>query len=692
MQILSHALHDDAFLLDLEAGSLEEVLSQTLDHLVSRDLLPLEQRDLALEAFLARERAVSTAIGYGVSIPHAYLPEIEQSLVFFVRLKRPINLGAPDGIPTRFFFILLGPSGFASEHLDMLTALARLMSDEEFRFDMHRSRSRKDLLEALERFHVRNTPATIPEPVQPDKQMTFTGKPFGGVRKDIERRLPFYKDDWISGWSTKSASAIVFLFFACLAPAVTFGGIMGAATDGHIGVVEMLIATAAGGMLYSVFAGQPLILLGGVGPMLVFTAILYQICVDLSIPFLPMYQWIGFWTALLLLILAASDASVLMRYFTRFSDDVFSVLMSLIFIYEAIRAIVAVFQESFGNDSVNHDKAFLSLILAIGTFMIAFNLSRFRRSKYLVPRMREFLADFGPTIAIVVMALLAFLFHGEIPLDQLAVPDQIQPTFIEGESGEPRSWIVDGSELSTSLKFLAIIPAILTAVLIFLVQNVTGRLINDPDLNLRKGPAFHLDLLVLSVLVGLCSLFGLPWLVAATVRSLAHVRGLATVEEQITPSGEKKEHVIHVDENRLTAFSIHALIGLSLMALHLFSVTPMAVLYGLFLYMGVVSLSGIQFMERLSLWVMDSSLYPRTHYIRRVPVRLIHTYTLIQLLCLVTLCVINLSPVLWMRLTFPLFIALLVPVRWTMDRLFPQDKLAVLDAASDPEEEETHWT
>ena len=69
------------------------------------------------------------------------------------------------------------------------------------------------------------------------------------------------------------------------------------------------------------------------------------------------------------------------------------------------------------------------------------------------------------------------------------------------------------------------------------------------------------------------------------------------------------------------------LIGLSLLLLPWLKVIPMAVLYGLFLFMGVVSMSGNQLFERLSLWLKDSDLYPVTHYIRRVPHWTIHKFT-----------------------------------------------------------------
>ena len=156
-------------------------------------------------------------------------------------------------------------------------------------------------------------------------------------------------------------------------------------------------------------------------------------------------------------------------------------------------------------------------------------------------------------------------------------------------------------------------------------------------------------------------------------------------------SGASKERIIHITENRFTGLIIHILIGLSLFWLPVLELVPMATLYGIFLYMGFVSLIGNQFMERLSLWLMDSSLYPATHYIRRVPIRVIHLYTFLQFVCLGVLCVINVSRSETVRIIFPVFIALLVPVRALAARLFNKEHLAVLDADEVPEQEESHW-
>jgi hypothetical protein len=238
------------------------------------------------------------------------------------------------------------------------------------------------------------------------------------------------------------------------------------------------------------------------------------------------------------------------------------------------------------------------------------------------------------------------------------------------------------------VRFASFAPALLVTVLMFLDQNITARIVNSADHRLQKGEAYHLDLAVVGLLMGVCSLFGLPWLVAATVRSINHVRSLATVEEVVGPRGATRDRINHVRENRITPLAIHLLMGLSLLLLPLLRSVPMAVLYGLFLFMGVVSMSGNQFFERISLWLRDPALYPVTHYIRRVPNRTIHAFTLLQVACLAVLWVVKSSV---LGILFPVFIAFLVPIRLLAGRYFSEEHLAALDAEEEPEEEETHW-
>ncbi len=622
-----------------------------------------------------------------MAVPHAYVEGLSDQIVVFVRLKNALNMSAPDGTLTRFLFVLLGSPGQAAEHLDTLTAIARLMSDDTFRFDAGEATSGDDLSRALDEFEARTELPARPATEEVSSGLQYTGRWAGGLRADFQRRLAQYPSDFLDGLHPKTIGSTLFLYFACLAPAITFGGLMYLATGGTdgnveaIGPAEMLVAVALGGIVFSLFGGQPLLVLGGTGPLLVLTGVIYLLCRRLGYAehFLEIYAWIGLWSAAYCILLAVTDASCLIRWFTRFTDEIFTVLIASIFIAEAGHQIVNYVRDAHAAE-LQHDVAFLSLILALGTFTVAMILSRFRHSCYLRPMAREFLADLGPTIAVAIMIVFAFTFP-QVRLERLAVPDRLGTT-----TGRP--WLVDLFSVPRWIWLGAALPALFVALLMYVNQNIVTRIVSSPDNRLKKGDAYHLNLLVVGILQGVCSLFGLPWLVAATVRSLNHLRSLATFEESWDPQGGSRQRILHVREQRVTGLLIHLLIALSLLLLPVFRQVPQAVLYGLFLYMGVVSLAGNQFFERIMLWVMDPALYPRTHYIRQVPVRTIHLFTLLQMACLIVLWVVKVSPV---GILFPLFVALLVPVRLWAGRYFRDEVLVALDADELPKEERTEW-
>src|SRR5690606_27501249 len=174
----------------------------------------------------------------------------------------------------------------------------------------------------------------------------------------------------------------------------------------EIGIIEMLVVTAGGGILFALLAGQPLTILGGTGPITIFTGLLYTTCHQMNIPFLATYAWVGIWSGIILLICAFTDASALMKYFTRFTDEIFAVLISVIFIVEAGKDIV----KSFGPEGTGLSSALLTLILALGTYMLSRMLKNFINTPYLRLGFRNFLSDFGPALAIMSMTAFAMFF------------------------------------------------------------------------------------------------------------------------------------------------------------------------------------------------------------------------------------------------------------------------------------------
>lgn len=503
--------------------------------------------------------------------------------------------------------------------------------------------------------------------------LEWTGRPFGGLIDDVRRRLPHYASDFKDGMNSKVAGTTLFLYFAALANAIAFGALTGALTGNQIGITEMIVVTAIGGILFALFSGQPLTILGGTGPITIFTGLLYTVCLQLDIPFLATYAWVGIWSGILLLICAFTDASALMRYFTRFTDEIFAALISVIFIVEAAKDTI----NSFGPEGYGLSSGFLTFILAMGTFGISRYLKQATSTPFLRKTWRDFLADFGPSIAIVIMTVGAMLFP-EVQLNRPAVPDHIATT-----TGRP--WLVNIFELPVWAIFASLGPAILATILLFLDQNITTRLVNSADNKLKKGMGYHLDMAVVGLIVLVGSIFALPWIVAATVHSLNHVKSLATVKAVDIGGGQKKDKIVSVRENRVSGLFIHLMIAASLFLLSYFAYIPMAVLFGLFLYMGFASLGGNQFYDRMMLWITDPKLFPDTHYTNKVPKNIIHRFTLIQSLCFLVLWVLKTSAI---GILFPLMIAALVPIRIFSSRYFVEEHINALIAEDVEEEEE----
>lgn len=58
--------------------------------------------------------------------------------------------------------------------------------------------------------------------------LSRTGRPFGGMIRDIRRRYQHYRSDITDALNAQVLAAVIFIYFAALSPAITFGGLLGA--------------------------------------------------------------------------------------------------------------------------------------------------------------------------------------------------------------------------------------------------------------------------------------------------------------------------------------------------------------------------------------------------------------------------------------------------------------------------------
>lgn len=55
----------------------------------------------------------------------------------------------------------------------------------------------------------------------------------GGLYLDIKRKLPWLPSDFYEGFHIQSISAVLFIYLGCITNAITFGGLLGDATDNY---------------------------------------------------------------------------------------------------------------------------------------------------------------------------------------------------------------------------------------------------------------------------------------------------------------------------------------------------------------------------------------------------------------------------------------------------------------------------
>ncbi|XP_033208483.1 sodium bicarbonate cotransporter 3 isoform X1 [Belonocnema kinseyi] len=680
---------------------------------------------------------------------------LEKTLSCFIRLNQASILGdlTEVPVPTRFIFVLLAPAGGMSNFHEIGRAMATLMSDEVFHDVAYKAKNRNHLLAGVDEFLDAVTvlppgewdptiriepPAAIPsqeirkrpkeekpkeevdeeadeQKLREESGLSRTGRLFGGLINDIKRKAPFYLSDIKDALALQCVASFIFLYFACLAPIITFGGLLSEATEKNMAAMESLVAGFVCGIGYGFFSGQPLTILGSTGPVLVFEQIVFNFCKQYTWNYMSFRFWIGTWISGILIILVALDASAFVCYITRFTEENFATLIAFIFIFKAVENVLSInknYPLNTRNDILNHncsckpsdnylpssysniswssldqitcknyngtmigdhcnyvpDVFLMSIILFMGTFLLSVELKDFKNALFFPSKVRQIVSDFAVIIAILSMSALDFFVGINTP--KLEVPGEFKPTLPN------RGWIIwPFQENPWWSALIAGLPAMLGTILIFMDQQITAVIVNRKENKLKKGCGYHLDLFVLAILIQICTVMGLPWFVAATVLSINHVNSLKLESECAAP-GEKPQF-LGVREQRVTHILIFLMIGCSVLLTPILRRIPMPVLFGVFLYMGVSSLKGLQFFDRILIMLMPLKYQPDYMFLRQVPLKRVHMFTFIQLACLSCLWIIKSFHS--TSILFPLMLVVMIAIRKGLDLLFTQRELKILD-------------
>lgn len=618
-------------------------------------------------------------------------PGIQENQVVMCLLHNPVNLG-PNAEEVHFICLVLSPmkEKKSKSAVEVGRTYSTLLADYKLRRRLTHSH---DAAEFARLFELEVHRIYTEHRIEKEKASQMIEEPSESLHKvvrpkcwlgwdlvqDVQRRGKWYLSDYTDGLKSchgiqKIISTIFFLYFALIMPCIAFGVLNNYNTHGNIDVRKVIVSQAFGGLLFSLFSGQPLVIVRTTVPLAIYIKVIYSISEQYEMDFHTFYAMTGLWNCLFLVIFSFTGLSKLMKYCSRSTEEIFGLFICIAFCVDAIKFLVHEFDDKFCSADAASDcdsaKPLVSVILVFGTVFIGTQIYNFRYSPFLTAARRVIVADYALVVAVLVMSFVGSYLFKTIELEKFEDTGNFTTMF----QIKPLVKVTAGSVAGSLGLGLAL------SLLFFMDQNIASSIVNSPRNRLRKGPAYHLDLLVIALINAVLSVAGLPWIHGALPHSPLHVRALADIEEHVD-NGHLKEIVVHVRETRLTTLTSHILIAVSILMLPSpLDYIPIPVLYGLFMFLAITALNDFQLWERMLLIFTEQNAYPPTHYIRKVPQRLVHAFTVLQLLQLAVLCAFSFSGSPYLKMFFPVLLMLMMPCRMkVIPYMIPQRYLETLD-------------
>ncbi len=138
MNLIAKLLPTQNVVLDLDVSSKKRVFEHA-------GLLFENNQNVArsqvFDSLFAREKLGSTGLGQGIAIPHGRIKGLKDAVGAMIRMREPIPFDAPDGQPVNLIFVLLVPERATDLHLQILSELAQMFSDQVFREQLLKAES-----------------------------------------------------------------------------------------------------------------------------------------------------------------------------------------------------------------------------------------------------------------------------------------------------------------------------------------------------------------------------------------------------------------------------------------------------------------------------------------------------------------------------------------------------------------------
>jgi hypothetical protein len=202
----------------------------------------------------------------------------------------------------------------------------------------------------------------------------------------------------MTNFNQKTVAVSLLLFISIIPPTLSFGSSYGKMSNNKMGAIETILATSWVGVAYSLIGGMPMCIIGSTGPALAIMTAIKNMSDGLGCEYLPFNAWVSVWVFIYTVICGFFDITRYVKLATRFTDEIFALLIVVIFIVKALgdpfpggsAGLFRYLEEGHKSHGKHEDDedydyqsvAFLSIILGFGTTALIFFFRSFKFSPY----------------------------------------------------------------------------------------------------------------------------------------------------------------------------------------------------------------------------------------------------------------------------------------------------------------------
>ncbi len=353
-----------------------------------------------------------------------------------------------------------------------------------------------------------------------------------GLYRDFYRRGKHYFKDWKNGCHSSMLWVILIMVSYLLIDCMAYGALYQIVTSQIISFRNILCGVSISGMIFSIFGGQPNLMIGPSAGLLQMVAAIYWLAVQLGYPFVVFYRVIGIWAGVFILGYAISGRISVFFKTTKFVHEIYFVFSTIVLFWKVFYYLIKLYLRPSSEESL----ALLSTILIFGVAFFSWNTKQFRYSQFFNFRIREILVILGYTLPIILFTLFAAHFRGkQIKLKSLDItkPERGHYATISfSQSNDPRNSSGAFDELG---QILGVFIGFCLSQLVIFEQTLCVKSVRNYHSQCPLSVSMHWDMLAIGFMVILQGCLCVPFTVASISLSAFNVDNLMIVFDSVDP-------------------------------------------------------------------------------------------------------------------------------------------------------------